>query len=55
MIVGIDFGTTNSLLAVPTPRGAETVVNERGGRLTPSAVFFRSDLEVLVGEPALET
>ena len=37
MIVGIDFGTTNSSVAYLAPRGPELIVNERGERLTPSA------------------
>ena len=52
MIVGIDFGTTNSSVAYLTPRGPEIVVNERGERMTPSVVCFRSPREALVGELA---
>ncbi|HQK26236.1 MAG TPA: Hsp70 family protein, partial [Synergistaceae bacterium] len=52
MIVGIDFGTTNSSVAYLTPRGPELVVNERGERMTPSVVCFRSPHEALVGELA---
>ncbi len=52
MIVGIDFGTTNSLVALQTERGPEAAVNERGARLTPSVVHFRGEAEVLVGETA---
>ncbi|MFH1539564.1 MAG: molecular chaperone DnaK [bacterium] len=50
--VGIDFGTTNSVIAVM--EGAEPVVlpNERGGRLTPSVVAFGEDGEIMVGAPA---
>lgn len=53
VIVGIDFGTTNSLVAYLddnlTPR---IIVNERGSRLTPSAVYFKNSFEVIVGEIA---
>lgn len=47
MIVGIDFGTTNSLIA-----NSEIFVNERGSRITPSIVFFRKENEILVGDLA---
>jgi len=53
VIVGIDLGTTNSLVAYINREGKpEIIVNERGSRLTPSAVYFKSDREVLVGELA---
>ena len=53
MIVGIDLGTTNSLVAYINREGKpEIIVNERGSRLTPSAVYFKTDQEVLVGELA---
>ena len=53
MIVGIDFGTTNSSVAYLAPRGPELIVNERGERLTPSVVCFRSEREALVALKAL--
>ncbi|GIW86938.1 MAG: chaperone protein DnaK [Isosphaeraceae bacterium] len=51
-IIGIDLGTTNSVVAVR--EGGETVVipNQEGSRLTPSVVAFTPKGEVLVGEPA---
>lgn len=53
MIVGIDLGTTNSLVAFINGEGKpEIVINERGSRLTPSVVYFKNDQEVLVGELA---
>ncbi|MGE5423657.1 MAG: Hsp70 family protein, partial [Ignavibacteriales bacterium] len=53
MIVGIDLGTTNSLVAFINREGKpEIIINERGSRLTPSVVYFKNDLEVLVGELA---
>lgn len=53
MIVGIDLGTTNSLVAFINHEGkAEIIINERGGRLTPSVVNFKNEQEVLVGELA---
>lgn len=52
-IVGIDLGTTNSLVAFVNSEGRpEIVINERGSRLTPSVAFFKSEQEVLVGEMA---
>ena len=51
-IIGIDLGTTNSVVAVM--EGVEPVVipNQEGSRLTPSVVAFTPKGEVLVGEPA---
>ncbi len=51
-IVGIDLGTTNSVVAVIS--GGEPVVipNQEGKRTTPSVVAFRPDGERLVGEVA---
>jgi molecular chaperone DnaK len=51
-IIGIDLGTTNSVVAVM--EGGETTVipNQEGSRLTPSVVAFTSKGETLVGEPA---
>jgi len=50
--VGIDFGTTNSVIAVL--EGGEPVVipNHRGERLTPSVVAFTGDGDILVGTAA---
>ncbi len=50
--VGIDFGTTNSVIAVM--EGGEPVVipNQRGERLTPSVVAFGENNEVIVGTAA---
>ncbi len=53
MIVGIDLGTTNSLVAWVNREGKpEIIINERGNRLTPSVVHFKNDEEVIVGEMA---
>jgi molecular chaperone DnaK len=51
-VIGIDLGTTNSVVAVI--EGGEPVVlaNAEGGRLTPSAVGFTKGGERLVGQPA---
>jgi molecular chaperone DnaK len=53
VIIGIDLGTTNSLVACINREGKpEIIINERGSRLTPSVVYFKNDQEVLVGELA---
>ncbi|HET6567434.1 MAG TPA: molecular chaperone DnaK [Rhodothermales bacterium] len=51
-IIGIDLGTTNSVVAVM--EGSEPVVvpNPEGARTTPSVVGFKKDGERLVGAPA---
>lgn len=53
MIVGIDLGTSNSLVAfINKEDKAEIIINERGSRLTPSVVYFKNEQEVMVGELA---
>jgi hypothetical chaperone protein len=42
---GIDFGTSNSTAAVPTPSGPRLVPLEDGKATLPSAVFFNLDEE----------
>jgi molecular chaperone DnaK len=49
--VGIDLGTTNSVLAVLEGGEPTIVANAEGGRTTPSVVAFK-DADVLVGEVA---
>ncbi len=49
--VGIDLGTTNSVIAVLEGGDPTVVANAQGGRTTPSIVSFK-DGEVLVGEVA---
>lgn len=51
-IIGIDLGTTNSVVAVMEGKEAKVIPNAEGNRLTPSVVAFTSKGEVLVGEPA---
>lgn len=51
-VVGIDLGTTNSLVAVMGPEGPETIANELGDHLTPSVVAIAEDGGVLVGRAA---
>ncbi|KJV37380.1 Hsp70 family protein [Luteibacter yeojuensis] len=54
MIVGIDLGTTNSLVAVWKDGGPRLVPNALGSFLTPSCVGLDADGRVLVGEAARE-
>jgi molecular chaperone DnaK len=51
-IIGIDLGTTNSVVAVMEGGEPTVIPNQEGSRLTPSVVAFTSKGEVLVGEPA---
>ncbi len=51
-IIGIDLGTTNSVVAVMEGGEPKVLVNEEGSRLTPSVVAFGKDGEVLVGQVA---
>jgi molecular chaperone DnaK len=50
-IIGIDLGTTNSVVAVMEGGEAKVIVNADGGRTTPSVVAFK-DGEIQVGEIA---
>ncbi len=51
-IIGIDLGTTNSVVAVMEGTEAKVIPNAEGNRLTPSVVAFTEAGETLVGEPA---
>jgi molecular chaperone DnaK len=51
-IIGIDLGTTNSVVAVMEGSEPKVIVNEEGSRLTPSVVAFTKDGDVLVGQIA---
>ncbi len=51
-IIGIDLGTTNSVVAVMEGNEAKVIPNPEGNRLTPSVVAYTDKGEVLVGEPA---
>jgi molecular chaperone DnaK len=48
-IIGIDLGTTNSVVAVMEGKDPKVIVNEEGARLTPSVVAWDEKGEVLVG------
>src|SRR6185369_14305191 len=51
-IIGIDLGTTNSVVAVMEGKEPKVIVNEEGSRLTPSVVAYDEKGEVLVGQIA---
>jgi molecular chaperone HscC len=52
MIIGVDLGTTNSLVAVWKDGEAQVIPNVLGDRLTPSVVGLDDNGDVLVGLPA---
>lgn len=51
-IIGIDLGTTNSVVAIVEGGEPKVLINEEGSRTTPSIVAFTKDGEILVGGPA---
>lgn len=51
-IVGIDLGTTNSLIGVMEAGFPILIADQNGARLTPSVVHFQAEGEPLVGQPA---
>ena len=51
-IVGIDLGTTNSVVAVLEGGRPQVIANAEGGRTTPSVVGFSREQELLVGQLA---
>jgi len=51
-IIGIDLGTTNSVVAVMEGGEPKVITNEEGGRTTPSVVAFNDKGETLVGQIA---
>src|SRR5215216_2739970 len=54
-VVGIDLGTTNSLVAYMSDDGAEVIRDEQGNALVPSIVYFESgERRLLIGEEARE-
>lgn len=54
MIVGIDLGTTNSLIAYFTEDGPKIIPNRLGKNLTPSIVSMDEEEQIYVGETARE-
>jgi molecular chaperone DnaK len=51
-IIGIDLGTTNSVVSIMEGTEPKVIANAEGNRLTPSVVAFTEKGETLVGEPA---
>ncbi len=51
-IIGIDLGTTNSVVAVMEGSAPKVLVNSSGSRLTPSVVGFTNKGERLIGQIA---
>jgi molecular chaperone DnaK len=51
-IIGIDLGTTNSVVSIMEGKEPKVLVNEEGDRLTPSTVAWDDQGEILVGQIA---
>jgi molecular chaperone DnaK len=51
-VIGIDLGTTNSVVAAMEGGDPEVIPNQEGSRLTPSVVAFTKEGEILVGQVA---
>lgn len=51
-VIGIDLGTTNSVVSVMEGGEAKVIPNQEGSRITPSVVAFTDKDETLVGDPA---
>ena len=51
-IIGIDLGTTNSVVAIMEGNEPKVIINEEGSRLTPSVVAFTKEGDILVGHVA---
>ena len=51
-VIGIDLGTTNSVVAVMEGGDPVVIPNQEGSRVTPSVVGFTKDGEILVGQVA---
>ncbi|MDX9999920.1 MAG: molecular chaperone DnaK [Polyangia bacterium] len=51
-IIGIDLGTTNSVVAIMEGKEPKIITNEEGGRTTPSVVAFGDKDDILVGQIA---
>lgn len=51
-VIGIDLGTTNSVVAIMEGSEPKVLTNEEGGRTTPSVVGFAKDGEIMVGQVA---
>ncbi|OGR09217.1 MAG: molecular chaperone DnaK [Deltaproteobacteria bacterium RIFOXYB12_FULL_58_9] len=51
-VIGIDLGTTNSVVAIMEGSEPKVITNEEGARTTPSVVAFGRDGEIMVGQIA---
>jgi molecular chaperone DnaK len=51
-IIGIDLGTTNSVVAIMEGDQPKVLINSAGSRITPSVVGFRENGEIVVGQNA---
>ena len=51
-IIGIDLGTTNSVVSVMEGGEPKVIANQEGSRTTPSVIAFTDKGETLVGDPA---
>ena len=51
-IIGIDLGTTNSVVALMEGKDSKVIVNEEGSRTTPSVVAWDDEGQILVGQIA---
>jgi len=51
-VIGIDLGTTNSVVAVMEAAAPKVLINQQGSRITPSVVGLTDKGERLVGQPA---
>ena len=51
-VIGIDLGTTNSVVAIMEGNEPKVIPNEEGARTTPSVVGFGKDGEIMVGQVA---
>jgi molecular chaperone DnaK len=52
-MIGIDLGTTNSVVSILEDGKPKTIPNKEGRRTTPSVVAWSKDGEVIVGDPAI--
>src|SRR5262249_53373866 len=53
LVLGIDLGTSNAVVAVLRAGRVEVIPNQEGERLTPSVVAFTAQGEILIGATAL--
>ncbi len=51
-VIGIDLGTTNSVVSYMGDNGPEIILNRMGDRILPSLIAFTKSSETLIGNPA---